>query len=451
MAPDSNESPGAERAAIASPRRQAIRLAYLNGLLWAIGNGLASTSLVVFLAFEYGAKGLGISLVLAAPRLVGVLRLATPALIQRVGSRRRLCLGGYLASAIVLAILPIVTAPGTWSSESISLQWLVVCWCLYHLLEFVATVALWSWLGELIPRRIRGRCLGYRERCMLTGSVAAMLASALLTYLWREQRPAADIWQAYGISTFAGALCMLAALIPLARIPQLARRDGRDPRVADESHSKSAVHSRLLAGLADPRFAALVLFGCWFSFCNGLTQSAQNFFFAKVLGLQLAFKLLLETGQRLGKWSLAPAVGRLCDRHGNKPVLIGSQLLVAAAMLFFAAATPEHTYVVAGAWLLWIAYAGLDIGLPNLMLALSPRERDASFIALYYAASSLCFGLSTILGGWLVDDWRDTAWQLGGLTLGLFPAIFVLGWLLRSAGVLLLRRIDERAPRREAG
>lgn len=55
----------------AAVRRRAIRRSYLNAILWALGNGLASTTLVVYLALELGAAGLGISLLLAAPALVG--------------------------------------------------------------------------------------------------------------------------------------------------------------------------------------------------------------------------------------------------------------------------------------------------------------------------------------------------------------------------------------------
>ena len=41
-------------------RRHARQMAYLNGGLWAIGNGLTSSSLVVYLALELDAPGLGV-------------------------------------------------------------------------------------------------------------------------------------------------------------------------------------------------------------------------------------------------------------------------------------------------------------------------------------------------------------------------------------------------------
>ena len=58
----------------------AMRLANANAALWAIGNGLVSMLLVIYLASDLGASGLSLSLILAAPRFAGLLRLGVPAL-----------------------------------------------------------------------------------------------------------------------------------------------------------------------------------------------------------------------------------------------------------------------------------------------------------------------------------------------------------------------------------
>ena len=87
-------------------RRQARRLAYWNGALWAAGNGLASTTLVIYLAMELDVPGigLGISLILAAPRIVGLLQTAAPAMIGRLVNRWRFCVGSFLLSVLVLVV-----------------------------------------------------------------------------------------------------------------------------------------------------------------------------------------------------------------------------------------------------------------------------------------------------------------------------------------------------------
>jgi hypothetical protein len=45
---------------------------------------------------------------------------------------------------------------------------------------------------------------------------------------------------------------------------------------------------------------------------------------------------------RVGQCAIAPAMGRLTNAWGNRPVMILSQLVVATGPLFFYLATPEH-------------------------------------------------------------------------------------------------------------
>lgn len=377
-----------------------VRLAHANGFLWSIGNGLVSTSLVTYLARELGAQGIGISLIVAAPHLAGVLRLAAPALIACF-DRKRFCLGSFLGSALLLLLLPVLAAPGTLPSRGLSLAALIGLWAIYHLGQYLATVALWSWLGEITPARIRGRFLGYRERAMLAGTIPAMLVSGLFSYYWNQRH-----------------------LEPLRRLAAYPQRRRTDPPSRPMQRFSL---TELWTPLRSRSFLGFLAFGIWFSVANGLTQSAQFFYPANVLGLGLFSMLALQSGMRLGQLPASPWLGRLCDRWGNRPVLAACQLLTAAGLLFYAAATPESPWWIAGAWVLWIAFAGLNVGLPNLMLGLSPRESSTSTIALYFAATSLAFGLSSILGGWIYDVW--------GKTPGYFTAAFVGGWLVRSLGV----------------
>ena len=57
----------------------------------------------------------------------------------------------------------------------------------------------------------------------------------------------------------------------------------------------------MLAPFTDTRFLRLLVFGCWFSFFNGVTQSAQNYYPMQVLGVSLFLSLALQTGMRLGQ------------------------------------------------------------------------------------------------------------------------------------------------------
>lgn len=422
-------------------RRRARRLLYCNGAIWAVGNGLISTMLVVYLAMglEAGGLALGVSFLLAAPNLVGVLRLAAPAMIGRLADRKRFCIGAFLAAALVLLVVPWVAVPGLLPSGKVALIALVVLWCVYHLLQYLATVALWSWLADLVPSAIRGRFLGHRERWMVAGQAAAMLAAALFAWGWKRFLPDLPPWLGHAIPAVLGAGFMIAAVVPLVKIPQA---------TSGPIMRSGATLSAVFAPFRDGRFWRLVLFGCWLSFFNGVTQSAQYTYPIRVLGVALSMMLVLRTMTRIGEFTISPPMGRLADRWGNRPVLIVSLLVAAQGPLFYFFATPEHWWWLVGAWLAWIAYAGVNVALPNLMLALSPREANGPYIAMYYAVTGLCYAASTIVGGALADHCRDMTFSLGdGRTLDCYSAIFLFGWITRMLGAAVLTWVIE-GPRR---
>ena len=168
-----------------SKRRQAIQAFYLNGAYWGLGNGLVSSSLIIYLAGTFEVKGVAVSLILATPRLVGVLRLGTPILIDALGRRQVFCVRMFLAASIVLLLLPVVSAPGLLSSPRLSLTVLVTMWTLYHLLQFLGLVALWSWIGDVVPGAIRGRFIGRRGGLLNACQVVGMLAGGSGSWWWR--------------------------------------------------------------------------------------------------------------------------------------------------------------------------------------------------------------------------------------------------------------------------
>ena len=151
---------------------------------------------------------------------------------------------------------------------------------------------------------------------------------------------------------------------------------------------------------------------------------------------------------RFGQLAVSPRLGALADRLGNRPVMIVSQLLVAAGLLFFVAATPAQWAWFIGAWVLWIAYAGLNVCLPNLMLKLSPEQSNTPYIAAFYAVTGLCYAASTIVGGALVDRCGTWTFFCFGSHWSFFACIFLLGWATRSLGALVLTLVHEPRGRR---
>jgi MFS family permease len=412
-----------------------MRLANLNAALWAVGNGLVSSLLVIYLAADLGAEGIGVSLILAAPRFAGVLRLAVPALIARLKSRKWVCIAAYLISSAILCAVPIAALVRHEENQTTAITVLVIAWCAYHLAEFVGTIALWSWLGDLTPRRIRGRLLGERERWLVAGRIGGIAASAALAVGWKWFLPDAARWQPLALSAAVGDLLMLAAVVPLVWMPAVEYAPSARPK---------APWRTLGRALVDPAYARLIGFSCWFSLVNGITAAAQELYPVRVLDISYTARQLLQGMMRAGQWSIAPSMGRLVDRWGNRPLMFISQLITATGPLFFLMATPERPWLVAGAFVVWIAYAGLNVGIDNIKLKLSPPDNNAPYLAVYHAASDVMNGVATVGGGILMDQ----LFAGGSGALRLYSMLFIAGWLGRTAAVALVATLIEPGAKR---
>jgi len=424
-------------------RRQSIVCAYLNAGLWGFGSGLTGTTLLFYLASSYGARGMALSWLLAAPALVGILRLFTPIWLDRVGSRRTFCIRMFALSAIVLLGLPILSAPHVLPEAAHSIAALTVCWAAYHLFEHFAVVALWSWIGDLVPRRIQGRFVGRRLSWMNGGKVLGAIVSAIFATLWRKHVESTGhpegLWMGFALLASAGAIVMLLAVWPLAKMidpPSLSGIGSRSPRTRLRE---------LLIPFADGSFLRLLFYGLWFSFANGIADTTSRVYLISVLNIEYIEKRILDSSSRGIQSLVMPWVGKQVDRRGNVPVLVVSQGLVSVSMLFLVIATPGAKWWVLGAYACWIAYAGTNVARPNLMLHLSAPEYSTAYSAAWFASTQFAYALSALAGG-ILFDWMSDHWeplQLGNWQIDHFAAILLIGFLLRMIGMLWAARIRE--------
>ena len=409
-------------------RRAAIQMAYANAAIWAIGNGLVSSTLVVYLVLSVGARSFQSAVVYAAPSLAGLMRLAVPAVLARFGQRKAFCIAAYLASAAVLGVVPLaaVTLPiGTHAPVAI-----VSAWCVYHMFEYCGTVALWSWFGDLVPRRIRGRFCGYRERWLTAGRLGGIAFTIALATLWGLVAPRRPRIEPLALSAAIGTVFMLLAVVPLLRMPGVEYLPSAVPRLPWRN---------VVRAMSRRPYRQLVLFSGVFALVNGITQAAQGTFAPRVLKISYEGLQTITATMRAGQMAVAPTMGRWCDAVGSRPVMILSQLVVATGPLFYFVSTREHWWWFVGAYLVWIAYAGLNVGLDNIKLKLAPPDNNAPYLAAYYTVSDVIYGSSILAAGWTCDRLEDRGFAI----LDIYAGIFLLGWLGRTLVAALLVPIDE--------
>jgi MFS family permease len=440
-------------------RRRALWLGDVNAGLWAAGNGLTSGSLLVFLAQDLGAKGTGVSLILAAPAVAGVLRIFSPAAIRWCGSEKRACLVAFAVSYLLILGQPAMAIPSVLPLGK-SLPALIALVCIHQLLEYIGQVCLLAWLRRLVPRPIRGRYFGRRQIVQLVVLAPTLLASGWFADYWKAQVADSDpAWRlgGYALTSALGALCLQASLVPLLLMPGRGddSRRGRSLPVDDRPSTNEPPFVRgaeqgtkaqsSWTALANWRFRRLVAFGCWVAVANGVSQSAQNIYPKAVLQLGVYDLAWMRLAMQVGQIGYSRWAGGFSDRRGNRLLLIVSQSIVALGPLFYAFATPSSRWLVLGAWIVWSAFAGLNIGLPNYMFKLAAPNAAAAYVGTYFGLTNVFYAATTVAAGLAFDALGRPvpASCLSSVGLDRFTALFLLSATLRAMSVAWLIRLKE--------
>lgn len=418
-------------------RRRALSWGLANGALWSAGNALTTGPLVSYLMQDLKASGLALSLMFAAPTLAGLMRLAAPAVIRRAGTARRACLSLSLASYLLIFGLPAIAAVAHAVDRRVAIGALIGVLFVHQLLEYLGTVALWSWWADLVPLPIRGRYFARRQVWQLCVAIPVMVAGAYFAVFWRTNQvgqPQQAMWN-YALPAMLGAVCLLASLLPLAMMPAT-ERYAMPPR--------GELWATIWAPFADRRFWRLLVFRAWFSLSNGISQTVQGIYPKQVLDLSVGELTTMRSVTMVGQLGASPAVGRMSDRFGNRPLLVLGQACVSASLLFFIWPTNYETrWLMLGAWILYAGYAAHNICLPNLILKLAPDVEKSAYVASYEALGSVCNAGTIILGGALFDWLRANSPDTSAEPYRSCLIILVLGLVMRSLGVVLLAAIRE--------
>jgi MFS family permease len=447
--------------------RRAIRDGYIAAVVWACGNAIASSILFSYLIQELGAKGRQVAYLQVVPALFGLLRLLTPLVIERLhGTKRTYLALSAAAYALLLAIPPAIESGREIASRPAALSLLIGIYCAHQLFEQVAVIALWTWLADLVPRRLRGRIFArrniwqlvvviptllasgfYIDRAIATEREAAAAARDALPATDAAAKPAPIAARPYAAAHYSAlvnisAVLMLVSLVPLLTVPQ-----GATTQFATPSKPRHGLRA-LASSLREPGAVRLVVYGCWFSFFNGLFTAAQFVFPKAVLNLGLGAINAMQTTMRVGQIGFSAWAGPASDRCGNRPVIVVSQLLVGAAPLFYFLASPNSPYWLYGAWILWSAYAGINICVPNLTFRLVPPAERSALYATYQALSGLLFAVGALAGGFAFDAVITKELIDAGDSLPRFAMFFLAAFVMRSLGAAIVAAVPEPGAKR---
>ena len=356
----------------------------------------------------------------ALPFAAQLLQVPAAVLARRAGSRRTalVAVGVSRQAMLPLALLPFL--PG---SPVLKEAVLLLCAGVSVILGVIANTAWTSWMGDLVPRAVRGRYFRRRNFLCALSSVAGSIAAGL----------ALDGGvNAAGAATVLSALALTASTAGLVTTLLLLQQE--PPRSAEPT--APAVKEAVLPlrnAVARRALASQLAWGA----SSGLALAFYPLHFVGDLRSGFARMAAFGSGLAALRTFAAPAWERILKKLGAGSVLVACAVgLSLSPALWFFAKDGVLWLLAVDAALCGVLTAGYSLTASSLPIADSdPRER-AYFLAAFASAGGLATGLAATLGAALAHVLATRAGLLVATQL-----LFVLGALGRIIAAVLGLRI----------
>lgn len=318
-----------------------IIIAYMFGMSWA--TACASGSQVTVFCRMLGFGNLAFGIFSALPFAASIGQLIAAILIERTGLRKH----QFIECTMLHRMLwyAIALSPLLFGAPSVAA--VVMMLVLYGVSNFSAALgspAYFTWLGDLVPRQIRGRYLASRERAGWFAMIVLALAIGfLMDAATRTGAPETPQAQPLLLYTIIGVFIVGATLgvIDIGLFRYIRDVAPRHPR-QDAAVSNLSLRALLLDPLKDRVFRHYVAYGAVVTFSVVVggwyywLQAIEGLGFSK-LAANFTFLVVSPASQIL----FARTWGRLIDRWGRRPVLITATIGAAICIVPWLLMTPH--------------------------------------------------------------------------------------------------------------
>jgi MFS family permease len=403
-----------------------LRLSTVEGLLTTVYINVTIGAFLTGFALLLGAGPLELGLIGALPFVSQLFQFVGAYLEERLGNRRALTVwtAGVSRSLLALmAALPFMPFLGG-GALAIFLALLAVSQALVG----IAANAWTSWMSDLVPPRQRGTYFGVRNTIC---AVSAMLSTWGAGLLLDGYRAAGQDAVGYAIIFGLAVVAAIAGVVVLRFQPEPPTRP------------KARVDLGELFGapLRHRRFRALSLAAAGWALVTGVAAPFFNAYGIQTLGLSYTTLALFGVATSAVSIVSQPSIGRLQDKLGDRPVLVGSVLGASLLPWGWVFATPDSllplwaTSIFAG-----VFWPGIAQGLLNLVMDRAPAEGRGAYVASYGAITGLGTFASGLLGGALASALGASLLHLGPVTLDQYTLLFALS----SVGRLIMALVFAR-------
>jgi MFS family permease len=386
-------------------------------------------------ALYLGAGPLLTGAVMALPQMAQLFQVPAAWTTSRLGSRRAAI---WLVAAQRQVTLPLVLLPCLHLSNKASQGTLVAVTALATILGVLGNNAWVSWMGDLVPRRIRGRYFGRRTAVCTAGGALASAAAGLVLDGANRHGLVVD-----GLALLQVLACASGAVTTMLMSRQHEARNPAEPagpRAFPLGQAVEPFRNRSVRGF-------LVYLLAW-NLSTGLAGGFFSLFMLRDLRMGFTLVALQGVGVAVVRVLAAPAWGRLMDRVGARPVMVACSFGISTIPFVWLFPTPTCLWPLAlDSLLTGVLWSGHNLAAFSLPLAITPRASRPFYLAIFATVGGAAAAVAMAAAGVLVRMLPEEL-SVGGHPLCRLQQIFALSGVLRLGASFLALRV-EHASRRD--
>ena len=417
-------------AEIEAAKQRTRSISVLEGSMWAIMFGCGESFVAPFAVF-LRAGNHAMALLGTLPVALGALaQVFSASLAERCGRRRPILIGTVALHA--LAYLPLFWIPVFF--PSVGVPAVVLCFAAAMVFGNMAGPVWTSLMGDVVAGDSRGRYFARRGRILVLIMLASMVpAGYLLAWCQRHGHE----WRGYGFLFTVVILARGFGSFLFTRHYEPPLHVDRDGYFSFWSFLRRSPHSNFA------RFTFAV------ALMTGATNIAGPFFILYMRRdlhwtyVQWAMNTVVFL---LAQFLFVNWWGGLCDRHGNRSVLLATSVILPVLPVMWALST-DYRVLLCVQVLSGCAWSGFNLAVSNFILdAVTPPKRARAFS--YFSVVNGAFTLvgGSVIGAYLAGH-LPTTYTLGPLHvrfISSLPGVFVVSGLVRlGAALVMLPRFQE--------
>jgi MFS family permease len=360
----------------------------------AMGTLTAGVFLVGY-AVQLGASNFAIGVLAAVPFFVQLLQLPAVVLVERLRSRRLICVW---AAGIGRCFL-LASAAAPLLGPRAGVVALIGLLAIHQAMGAIAGCAWNSWMRDLVPPTEFGRFFG--RRAAATTALATLLAflGGVVIDAWKRHVPG-DPAFAYSVLFAVSAAIGLYGVYLLWITPE--------PPMAPVERRTHPLEL-FAAPFRDGNFRRLMVFLASWNFAVNLAAPFFTVYMLETLGYSMTMITMLTIASQLSNLASLRIWGTLIDRFSNKAVLgISAPLFLACILAWTFTGLPwtqgMTLYLLFAIHVLMgLSTAGVALASNNIAMKLSPAGQATAYLAGNSVVISACAGVAPMIGGLCAD------------------------------------------------